>query len=238
MTAADQALRRSTSPPGQARYGTPAHRVGALVPLERLPPSCDVLIRRCLLPRLFGSLGHAYGSAFCDPSTLRLGEARLVRYDAAAGQVALGFHRDTLLLTANLALNDPQSDFTGGGTIVQELSVERPIRLEAGHALLHPGDVRHAAAPTTSGTRYVLVLFFLDATQPPHGRYLLEEGHRLMNLANGEHVNVDRKHSYVCQAAATYAHALSCGGRVDRGIFPAYYYQAGAALFADPSLNA
>jgi hypothetical protein len=222
---------------GSARYGTPAHRVGALLPLEGLSPSSYDLITQQLRPRILASLGRAF-SCFPDPSSLRLGEARLVRYDAQAGQVELGFHRDTLLLTANFALNDPFVDYTGGGTIVEEVSSRGPIRLPAGHVLLHPGDVRHAAAPITSGKRYVLVLFFLDASMPPHGRYLMEEGDRFMNQANGEHADIDAKHVNLRQAAAAYAHALHCGGRVDRGIFPGYYYTAGAALFADPRLNA
>jgi hypothetical protein len=213
---------------GGSRYGTPDDRVGALMPLERLPKAFD-LINKEILPRIFSSICST--SAFeClqDPSTLRLGGARIVRYDAQAGQVELGFHRDFLLLTANIALNDPHQDFENGGTIVEAVSPD-PIRLERGHALLHPGDVRHAANPITAGRRYVLVLFILDTNAIPHDRYLAEYGERAMMLACQEQENMDGKQYLLSKAAQFYSDALKCGGRMDRGIFPWFYYQAGAS---------
>ena len=197
---------------GGSRFGTPDDRVGSLMPLERLPKSCD-LISQQLLPRIFSSICSSTAfDCLNDPSTLRLGGARIVRYDADAGQVELGFHRDFLLLTANIALNNPHEDFTDGGTIVEAVSPS-PIRLETGHALLHPGDVRHAAAPISSGKRYVLVLFIIDTKTIPHDRYLAEYGERAMMLASQES-DLDGKQYLLSKAAQMYSDAYKCGGRM------------------------
>ena len=202
---------------GGARYGTPSDRVGALMPLERLPKSFQ-LINEQLLPRIFASVVEAFECCADHPSDLRLGGARVVRYDAAEGQVELGMHRDFLALTVNIALNDP-TEFEGGGTIVEALS-KSPIRLKRGHALIHPGDVRHAGTSITSGSRYVLVLFLMSKTIIPHDRYLGEWAGQCMNLAMDCHI--DEKESWLRTAAQYYADAYTLGGRIDRGCFPAY----------------
>ena len=210
---------------GGARYGTPSDRVGALMPLERLPKSLQ-MINKQLLPRILASVAQAFDCSVDHPSDLRLGGARVVRYDAAAGQVELGMHRDFLALTVNIALNDP-TEFEGGGTVVEALSNE-PIRLQKGHALIHPGDVRHAGSPVTSGTRYVIVLFLMSKTIIPHDRYLGEWAERCMGLAvNSE---MEEKKSWLRAAANYYADAYTLGGRMDRGLFPWFYHRAGLGL--------
>ena len=102
----------------------------------------------------------------------------LCRYDAGLGEVALGFHQDGPLVTCNIPLNSPD-DYQGGGTVLAPLQHrahdEVPqefvrtvtgdqngaaIVVPAGHALVHPGHVRHAGAPIQSGVRWVLGLFF------------------------------------------------------------------------------
>lgn len=207
---------------GGARYGTPDDRVGALMPLERLPKSFE-LINEQLLPRIFASVVKAFDCCADHPSNLRIGGARVVRYDAAAGQVELGMHRDFLALTANIALNDP-SEFEGGGTVVEALS-KKPIRLQKGHALIHPGDVRHAGSSITSGSRYVLVLFLMSKTIIPHDRYLGEWAERCMGIAATS--SPDEKESWLRTAAKYYSDAYTMGGRIDRGLFPWFYHRAG-----------
>ena len=231
MEEVDEKSSREEWMEGGSRYGTPDDRVGALMPLERLPKSYELINER-ILPRLFSNICSSTGfGCLQDPSSLRLGGARIVKYDAAAGQVELGFHRDFLLLTANLALNNPDTDFTDGGTIVEAVS-SKPIRLDTGHALLHPGDVRHAAAPITSGKRYVLVLFIMDANTIPHDRYLAEYGERAMMLACQEE-DMDGKNYLLSKAAQLYSDAFKSGGRMDRGIFPWFYHRAGAGAHKD-----
>lgn len=207
---------------GGARYGTPSDKVGALMPLERLPKSFE-LINDQLLPRIFASVVKAFDCCANDPSDLRIGGARVVRYDATAGQVELGMHRDFLALTVNIALNDP-SEFEGGGTVVEAFS-KTPIRLQKGYALIHPGDVRHAGSSITSGSRYVLVLFLMSKTIIPHDRYLGEWAERCMGIAANSHM--DEKESWLRTAAKYYADAYTLGGRIDRGMFPWFYQRAG-----------
>ena len=210
---------------GGARYGTPSDKVGALMPLERLPKSFE-LINEQLLPRIFASVVKAFDCSANHPSDLRIGGARVVRYDAAAGQVELGMHRDFLALTANIALNDP-AEFEGGGTIVEAFS-KTPIRLQKGHALIHPGDVRHAGSTITSGSRYVLVLFLMSKAIIPHDRYLGEWAERCMGIAANS--SPEEKESWLRTAAKYYADSYTLGGRIDRGLFPWFYQRAGLGL--------
>mmetsp|Transcript_49052 Transcript_49052/g.101313 ORF Transcript_49052/g.101313 Transcript_49052/m.101313 type:complete len:407 (-) Transcript_49052:489-1709(-) len=210
---------------GGARYGTPSDKVGALMPLERLPKSFE-MINKKLLPRIFSSVVKAFDGCADHPSDLRLGGARVVRYDAAEGQVELGMHRDFLALTVNIALNDP-SEFEGGGTVVEALS-KTPIRLEQGHALIHPGDVRHAGSSITSGSRYVLVLFLMSKTIVPHDRYVGEWAQQCMGLAANS--QADEKDHWLRTAARYYADAYALGGRIDRGLFPWFYQRAGLGI--------
>ena len=212
---------------GGARYGTPSDKVGALMPLERLPKSFE-MINEKLLPRILASVVKAFDCCAHHPSDLRVGGARVVRYDAAAGQVELGMHRDFLALTANIALNDP-TEFEGGGTIIEALS-NTPIRLKKGHALVHPGDIRHAGSSVTYGTRYVLVVFFMSKTIIPHDRYLGEWAERCMGMAANS--PMEDKESWLRTAASYYADAYTLGGRIDRGLFPWFYQRAGLGLTA------
>lgn len=229
---------------GNARHGTQSDRVGALLPLERLPNS-NKLISEELLPKLFQSVVDAFECLQNNNGEkgrwddLRIGGARVVRYEKAKGQVELGMHRDSLSLTVNIALNDP-NEYENGGTIVEAISTETPIRLQKGHALLHPSDVRHAASPITSGKRYVLVLFLVSKTIIPHDRYVGEWAERCMGMAantpsacnnrsgNDSDSNLpDEKDEWLQKAAGYYSDVFALGGRMDRGLFPWFYHQAG-----------
>lgn len=150
------------------RYGTPSNRVGYMLPLENLSYSYT-FVNFELLPRLFPAISLAFADSLTiNPENLRLGGCRVVKYDAADGHVELGMHRDGLLVTANIALND-LDEYEGGGTIIEGL--EEPIRLPIGNALLHPGDVKHGGNAITSGVRYALVCFIFDTTIVPHEKY-------------------------------------------------------------------
>jgi hypothetical protein len=150
------------------RYGTPSNRVGYMLPLENLSFSYT-FVNFELLPRLFPAISLAFSDSLTiNPENLRLGGCRVVKYDAADGHVELGMHRDGLLVTANIALND-LDEYEGGGTIIEGL--KNPIRLPMGNALLHPGDVKHGGNAITSGVRYALVCFIFDSTIVPHEKY-------------------------------------------------------------------
>ncbi len=68
----------------------------------------DSALRATLLPAAAAAFGFA-------PSTLRVNEALVVKYDAASGHNALPVHADFSLLTVNVGLSD-SGEYGGGGT--------------------------------------------------------------------------------------------------------------------------
>ena len=65
------------------------------------------------------------------------------------------YHADGSEYSFSFPLND---GYEGGGTAFEYLGDEA-IRPTVGDALVHPGHLRHAGAPVTSGVRYVMVGF-------------------------------------------------------------------------------
>ena len=55
-----------------------------------------------------------------------------------------------------IALNSSM-DYTGGGTYFVDLG--RALKIEQGHYISFPGNLRHGGDPITSGTRYILAMF-------------------------------------------------------------------------------
>lgn len=205
--------------PSPARYGTDATRTGGMIPVEELQTTFN-FVNEKLQARLFAAIVGAYPDVFRHGADgLRLQGARLVKYDAAAGGVELGYHRDGTLLTANIALNGPE-DYGGGGTLVEALLASRPVAicLQAGHVLLHPGNVRHGGMAITSGVRYVLVCFVMDAHTVEHDRFCHQRGeeqmaHALASTAAGS----EARREALTRASRHFADAFACGSRIDDG---------------------
>ena len=172
------------------RYGTAAHRLPARLNIADVVSSKPLVSSRALfdllsdlyLPRWERELASLFAETAGFPRALRLKFARIVKYEADLGQCELGLHQDGPLLTCNIALNSPL-EYEGGGTILPlelegaNLDQEPPggvlrpadtqvegagtaVVLPEGHALVHPGHVRHAGAPISSGARWLLGLFF------------------------------------------------------------------------------
>jgi hypothetical protein len=103
--------------------------------------------------------------------SLRLVQCFVRRYQPGE-RVELSTHRDMSQLTINVLLSDPAVDFSGGGCYIfgdskhgtdSAADRERCRVMEGetqGAALIHSGQLLHGALPTTSGVRYILVLFF------------------------------------------------------------------------------
>ena len=209
----------------ESRYGTLPQTAGQLFFLQDLSVGYT-FVNFEVLPRLFTSISQQFANVIPDPTTLRLGGARIVKYDANAGHVELGMHRDGLLLTVNIALNDA-SEYTGGGTQIPALLSSRnknaTIRLPKGHALIHPGDILHGGMPITSGRRYVLVLFLLSTDIVPHYRYCSERGEADLRLAqewlqSNDKAKQSRVSSLIASAKDHFSHAYKSGARVDEGV--------------------
>ena len=156
-----------------------ARQAGCLTPLSALPQSVSTL-SPFLATTLFPAIREAFPCG-CGSASLRVSDARLVKYNASASQTQLGMHRDGPLVTATIALNG-LDEYAGGGTLIEALaardedsaagsaagsaadsvadsvadSAAEPtghVRVPTGHVVLHPGAVRHGGNPITSGLR-------------------------------------------------------------------------------------
>ena len=202
-----------------------AARAGSSISVAQLPTALRLVNER-LLPALLPAIGIAFPTAFRDVSSLRLQEARLVKYNASAGQTELGMHRDGPVVTASVALNSPD-EYGGGGTLIEALDragrgtgaggaahPSAAFRPGRGCAVLHPGNVRHGGAPISSGVRYILVCFFFDRRTVDHDRLCLLRANALLKRA----LKANKGSSYAADlldaAAREFGNSLRCGNAV------------------------
>jgi predicted 2-oxoglutarate/Fe(II)-dependent dioxygenase YbiX len=142
----------------------------------------------------------------CGSASLRVSDARLVKYNASAEQTELGMHRDGPLVTATITLNH-RDEYSGGGTLIEALAGGEGLaingdgdmgggvqRVPRGHVILHPGAIRHGGQPITRGLRYVLVLFIMDADVVDFDRYCVMQanvrGHGRASACTWPHLRV------------------------------------------------
>uniref|UniRef100_A0A7N8XRW8 procollagen-lysine 5-dioxygenase n=1 Tax=Mastacembelus armatus TaxID=205130 RepID=A0A7N8XRW8_9TELE len=97
---------------------------------------------------------------FISPVTLKVfsGYYTKVKFDVL--QAYLRPHHDSSTFTINIALNNKDTDFQGGGCRFHRYncSIESPRK---GWSFMHPGRLTHLheGLPTTNGTRYIAVSF-------------------------------------------------------------------------------
>ena len=108
-------------------------------------PEAHALLNSALRSTLLPAAADAFGFA---PSTLRVNEALVVKYDAASGHNALPVHVDFSLLTLNVALSPP-AEYDGGGTWFQHDG--QVLTCGRGEGLLHAGGLTHCGVPVTKG---------------------------------------------------------------------------------------
>ena len=125
-------------------------------------PDGVVLLSEALRTTLLPAAAAEFPSA-CRPSSLRVNEALVIKYDAATGNNCLPVHQDFSLLTINVALS-PRSAFRGGGTWFEHS--RETVLTERGEAVMHAGGLRHCGVPVAQGVRYQLVLFLLSTDHP------------------------------------------------------------------------
>ena len=95
-----------------------------------------------------------------------------------------------------------------------------PIRLKQGHALLHPGSVRHGGAPIRSGVRYVLVIFLMDTQTVEYDRHYTQMAQDALARAQGmgtEGEEGEARRQLIEEAAELFADACATGAKVDEG---------------------
>jgi hypothetical protein len=103
--------------------------------------------------RVFPILGNWFHVPVDD---LFMKDLFLVKYDAD-GQRSLPEHRDSSVISFNIALSQVAEDFQGGGT--RFVISDRIENINRGSMLGHESGVYHAGHPITSGKRYILVGF-------------------------------------------------------------------------------
>ena len=91
-------------------------------------------------------------------------------------------HRDTSLVSLNIALSNPD-EYVGGGTFFEALSYESSLtgvslQNPKGHVLCHSSGLVHAGYGLQSGQRWVLVLFLLAKDVPQVARRCHAQGSR------------------------------------------------------------
>lgn len=157
--------------------------------VAKLPTASRLLVQQAIVETLVPFAKRHYphlASKLAAHPIPPSGNLFIVRY-SGAGRTGLKVHQDDTALTFNCCLS-PQGGFTGGGTYFPAsmagvgssqlarsgvgscLKPSAPSSLGAvdgllvkpppGYCLLHPGNLRHAGSPITSGERFILVGFY------------------------------------------------------------------------------
>ena len=124
------------------------------VPVREVPALLE-WFNDALRSSIFPALGALYG---LDPARLRVIDAFLVKYSAAA-QRSLPLHSDQSQISITLPLNS-SADYDGGGTYFHDL--RRAVNRDAGGLVAFPGFLPHAGHAITRGTRFVVVAFLYE----------------------------------------------------------------------------
>ncbi|MCV2402499.1 2OG-Fe(II) oxygenase [Marinomonas sp. C2222] len=115
-------------------------------------------IARLLFPEIVGYDTQSFGFS--------------IQYQAGK-DTSLRLHTDASSVTLNININLPDEEFAGSEVDFYDPSTGKVNRLsfKPGTAMIHRGNVAHAAQPITSGTRSNLVLWLYgDRMQIPNGR--------------------------------------------------------------------
>lgn len=87
----------------------------------------------------------------------RMQDLFIVKYESQ-GQNSLPIHRDSSMVTFNIALSQVGVEYEGGGTRFL-LGEQEAVNVPRGWMVSHESKVYHSGVPVTSGTRYILIGF-------------------------------------------------------------------------------
>jgi hypothetical protein len=111
-------------------------------------------INRTVHQLIFPLLSQSYN---IPPEDYLIQDLFIVKYDLN-GQTSLPVHRDSSMVTFNIALSQEGEDYHGGGT---RFLITDPLvtNVPRGYMMSHESKVYHSGHPITSGTRYILIGF-------------------------------------------------------------------------------
>jgi hypothetical protein len=129
--------------------------------------TCNAYLKTQILPLL----AHLFGFPMID---FAIEDLFLAKYSAAEGQQRfLSQHRDDSELSFVITLNDPKTDFCGGGTrfVLQDKTLAPDI---PGTGVFFSGRHLHSGVEVTEGIRYILAGFVRVYPSTPEGVAKLE----------------------------------------------------------------
>jgi hypothetical protein len=145
------------------------------VPLHDVPE-----LEARLLPATGALVSAAASACGLREEWLWVREQFLARYSPSE-QAHLERHTDASLQSFVLVLS---GDFEGGGTVLE--GSEKSVKPPAGNALIFCGRVPHAAAPVTSGVRFILA-GFIDYHAPEVAWAALRRDNPTIDLGPNAH---------------------------------------------------
>lgn len=157
----------SSSPTDNTEGNQPSNSQLGEARVSQLPMAREWL-GHVLHKRFFPLLASRFGIPAAD---LTLHDGLVIGYGYfGAGARSQPVHRDSCLLSLNVALS-PRTDYEGGGTYFEGLaSAAGTLSSERGHVTCHAGGTPHAGRGIESGERWVLVLFCVAKNQPELAR--------------------------------------------------------------------
>lgn len=132
--------------------------------------SCNLYLKTRILPLLSTIFNSDDNDDFCI-ADFAIEDLFLAKYAAAKGQQnALSEHRDGSEVSFVITLNDPKTDFSGGGT--RFMVAPEPMILAPdtpGTGVFFCGRYLHSGVAVTEGTRYILAGFVRVYPSTPKG---------------------------------------------------------------------
>jgi hypothetical protein len=114
-----------------------------------------------------------------NANNLTLNDALIIGYKTKTQLQPI--HRDASIVSLNIALESPKSNYQGGGTYFEGIDIDMEgsmdqgpltptLQIDRGHVMCHTSGAMHAGKGIEEGERWILVLSVLDKSNPQVAR--------------------------------------------------------------------